>query len=97
MLLISLACVCVVLTADFSNVMALWVASDCESWLEIQLNVFLFLSCLGTGKQPTKIGAAVLLQERGNVRTWMPCWHRVSDVDTVFWKRHESPFTQPLY
>lgn len=29
--LVSLACVCVVLTADFSNVMALWLASDCEN------------------------------------------------------------------
>lgn len=29
MVLISLGCVCGVLTADFPNIMALWVASDC--------------------------------------------------------------------
>lgn len=58
--LISLAYVCGVLTADFPNIMALWVASDCGNWLEIQLNVFFFLSCLRTGKQQAKIGVALL-------------------------------------
>lgn len=60
MVLVSLARVCVALTADFSNVMSLWVASDCENCLEIQLNVFWFLSCRRAGKQQTRIGVAVL-------------------------------------
>lgn len=82
--LMSLAFICALLTADF---LSRWFCG-----LPVPVRLFCFSSCLSMGIQSRC--CFLVAWGHGNVLIWVP--HiRVSDAETVFWKHCESLSSQP--